>query len=341
MRYSQLLSSISFQIQIIVLRLFKNQNPYTVILLFAVALLLKLPVLLHPSLPIIGEHQGLWSLILAKTYLFFGTSAYLYTFCSIINIVMQGVFLNYIVNNFHLFPKRTYLPAYTYIILNCLVPSWGTLDVSFVNNWLVLILFNLTLHTYSDVNTRKVLFNIGFVFGCLCLLHIPNFWFLFFMAFAIGILRAYKPAEWMVTLLGVVTPIYLLGGIAYLWDKMYLFSTIFNSPFSKSFYLPQTLIIALGVVAIFVAIGFVVLAKDMTRMLFQIKKMWWVGIILFIVSLISTVGVFQQGPNIWLVSLIPATLFISKSWFVIKPKWLPEFLHLCLFAAVIYLSWIQ
>jgi hypothetical protein len=321
-----------------VLRLFKNQNPYTVILLFAVALLLKLPVLLHPALPAISENQGLWSLILAKIYQVFGTSAYLYTFFSIVNFALQGVFLNYIVNNFHLFPKRTYLPAYTYILINCLVPTWGTLDVSSINNWLLLILFNLILHTYSDVNTRKVLFNIGFVFGCLGLLHIPNFWYLFFMAFAIGTLRTYKPAEWMVTLLGLITPIYLLGGAAYLWDKMYLFSTIFNSPFSKNFSLAPSLTIALGVVAVCVAIGLIVLAKDMTRMLFQIKKMWWVGIILFTTSLVATVGVFQQGSGIWLAALIPATLFISKTWFVIKPKWLPELLHLCLFAAVIYLS---
>jgi len=285
------------------------------------------------------QHQVLWDILLKKTYGIFGTSVYFHSILAILCIVLQALYLNYIVSNYHLFNKRSYLPAYTYILVTSLLPQWSQPGVELFNNWLFLILIHLIYQTYSDLNTRKILFNIGFVFGLLVLLNFPNFWFLIFIAFAIAMLRAYKPAEWMVTLLGTITPLYLFAGIAYLSDNLFLISKLFSTNFTLDFRLSHQNIMALTVVLVLSLTGIILLSKQMSRMLFQIKKIWWVNILFFIFAIISTTSIYKQGADIWLVCLVPASMFISKSWMIAKPKWLPELLHLGFLAAIIYINW--
>lgn len=291
------------------------------------------------GLPQIEQHQVLWDILVKKTYRIFGSGVYLYSLLAIISIVLQALYLNYIVSNYHLFNKRSYLPAYTYILVTSLLPQWSQPGVELFDNWLFLILIHLIYQTYSDLNTRKILFNIGFVFGLLVLLNFPNFWFLVFIAFAIAMLRAYKPAEWMVTLLGTITPLYLFVGIAYLTDHLFLISKLFSTNFSLDFRLNNATIIALSVVLALSLAGIIMLSKQMGRMLFQIKKIWWVNILFFIFAIISTLGIYKQGTEIWVVCLVPAAMFICKSWMITKPKWLPELLHLGFIAAIIYINW--
>lgn len=291
------------------------------------------------GMPQMEQHQVLWDILLRKMYGIFGTSAYFHSLLAIVCIVLQGLYLNYIVSNYHLFNKRSYLPAYTYILVTSLLPQWSQPGVELFNNWLFLILIHLIYQTYSDLNTRKILFNIGFVFGLLVLLNFPNFWFLVFIAFAIAMLRAYKPAEWMVTLLGIITPLYLFAGIAYLSDNLFLISKLFSTNFTLDFRLSPQNIMALAVVLVLSLAGIILLSRQMSRMLFQIKKIWWVNILFFIFAIISTTGIYKQGADIWLVCLVPASLFICKSWVIAKPKWLPELLHLVFLAAIIYINW--
>lgn len=285
------------------------------------------------------QHQVLWELIMNKMYRIFGTSVYFFSFLAIVCIVLQALYLNYIVSNYHLLNKRSYLPAYTYILVTSLLPEWSQPGAELFNNWLFLILIHLIYQTYSDLNTRKVLFNIGFVFGLLVLLNFPNFWFLIFIAFAIALLRAYKPAEWMVTLLGVITPLYLFVGIAYLTDRLFLISKLFSTRFTLDFRLTHSTILALTVVLLLSLTGIILLSKQMGRMLFQIKKIWWVNILFFAFAILSTTGIYKQGAEIWLVCLVPASMFMCKAWLIAKPRWLSELFHLVLITAIIYINW--
>ncbi|HTO16231.1 MAG TPA: hypothetical protein VLZ83_10685 [Edaphocola sp.] len=304
-------------------------------------MIIKIPLLSGLPMPKVEEHQVLWDLILNKFFYFFGTSAYFYYFLAIINIFSQGLYLNYFINKFHLFNTRSYLPAYTYIIISSLNPRWSLFSVEIINNWLLLILLYNIFKTYNEVTIRKTLFNIGFLFGSLILLDLPNFWFFFFIAFSISILRNYTVPEWMVTLLGIVTPFYLLGSIAYLTDDLFLISKIFSTKFSWNFDFNLKRTIVLSIIGIYTFIGILIHGKDMGRMLFQIKKMWWIVFLFLVIAIISTMGIFQQGFSIWMVCLIPSVLFINKIWLISKPKWLPEFLNLLLIAAVVYLNWIM
>ncbi|RQO32219.1 hypothetical protein DBR32_00985 [Taibaiella sp. KBW10] len=321
------------------LKLFKNQNPYAIILLFILALVLKFNVLSHSSMPQLDQHQVLWSIVIKKLIAIFGKSGFFYTFLATLSIVAQGLYLNYVVNKYHFFSKRTYLPAYTYILLTCLLKEWGTFSVEMINNWLFLWLLNLVYSTYADQNARKSLFNIGCLYSLLMLLSFPNVLFIFFITIALLILRPFKLVEWMVTLLGMITPVYILGGLAYLTDSLYIFSDIFSVQFTLPKLLNSQTVIALSALGLLSIIGFVLLNQQMNRMLFQIKKLWWINIIFLFISILSTIPIFTLGNEIWIVTLLPASLFIMNVWFVQKPKWFAETMNMLLLATAIYLQW--
>ncbi|HRP90223.1 MAG TPA: hypothetical protein PKX92_09295 [Edaphocola sp.] len=323
------------------LKIFKTQNPYSIILLLIITLVIKIPLLSGLPMPKVEEYQVLWKIILNGFFKIFGTNVYFFYFLAIINIFLQGIYLNYIANKYHLFSSRTYLPAYTFIIVSSLNPRWSLFSVEIINTWLLLLLLNNVFRTYNDPNIRKTLFNVGFLVSCLILLDLPNFWFFFFIAFSITLLRNYIFSEWMVTLLGLFIPFYLLVSISYLTDDLYLISKIFSTKFGWNFDFNTKRTIILSVIGFFTFLGILIHTKDYGKMLFQIKKLWGVIFLLLFLTIISTVGIFQQGFSIWMVCLIPTTLFINKVWLIKKPKWMPEFFNFILLAAVVYLNWIM
>lgn len=325
----------SLQILNTVLKLFRNQNPYAVLILFITAALLKLPFFTAELSSSTLGHQVLWQLMLKKSSSILGSGSYFYYLISVINITLQGLLLNYVCNEFHLFSERTYLPAYTYILITSLLPEWTNLSVEMMNNWLIIIMLNLVFHTYSDINVRKVLFNVGFVLGLLTIFNLPNFWFLFYAVIAIAILRAYQPAEWMVTLLGVATPVYLFIGLAYLTDSMYMVSQAFSPDLDLYFILEQKVVMALSLLALMLLISIILLSRQMDRMLFQIKKMWWVSLLLLVFAMCSTLGLYKMGTQIWHVIMVPMALMLTQLWYIKKPRWMPELFNLILIAGIV------
>ncbi|MNS48820.1 hypothetical protein D3C72_814040 [compost metagenome] len=321
------------------LKLFKNQNPYAIIILLILTLVLKFNVLSHAVVPHMEQHQVLWGIFMRKFMDIFGGGGFFYTFLATVNIAGQALYLNYITNKYHFFSKRTYLPAYTYILASSLLPEWSLFSADMLNNWLFLGLINLVYSTYADQHARKSLFNIGCLYSLLFLLSFPNVFFIFFITIALLILRPFKLVEWMVTLLGMATPVYILGGVAYLTDSLYLFSSIFSVHFTLPRLLPVPAVIATATLGLLTITGFILLNQHMNRMLFQIKKMWWINIIFLFVSILSTIPIFTLGNEIWIVTLLPATLFISNIWFLKKPKWFAESLNFLLLAVIIYLQW--
>ena len=321
------------------LKLFRNQNPYSIIILFILAMVLKLPVLWHLDLPNIETNQILWKVFLGFLQSIFGHSTHTYFFLTTINIVLQALYLNFIVNNFHFYNKQTYLPAYTYILITSLLPQWSNFSLELANNWLILAMLHLIFQTYSDKNTRKTLFNIGFIFGLLLLSNLPNAWLFFFVALSISILRSYKPAEWMVTLFGITTPLYLLISIAYLTDNFYIVSKVFDINFSAYFKVSKFELYALSILLFLTILGGFVLLKQLSKMLFQIRKMWLVNALFLVFSILTTIGIYHQGAEIWILSLIPCSMLISKVWMIAKPKWMAESLNVLLIGGVVYLNY--
>jgi len=325
-----------------VLNLFRSYNPYSVIVLFLVAIFLKLAILIHPEMAFVAGHsQVVWLKLAGFLESFLGGSAFLVTFFALVNLFGQAIFLNRIANRHHLYPKATYLPALTYILVTSLFKDWNYLSAELIANWLVLAMLSAMLQLYSPTDVRKQIFNIGCFISLTAMLVFPNILFVLLLLVALGVLRPFKASEWMVGLLGIITPFYFLTGILYLTDNLGLLRQMIVIGFKLPGHLqhPEIVGTAAGFLLLLLLVGTWYLNHFMSRMLFQNKKWWWVVVASFLISLLAGAFTVARGYHQWMAMLVPVSFIIANLWFEERKKWITTIFFYLFAAVVIFAQW--
>jgi hypothetical protein len=325
-----------------VLNIFRNYNPYSVIVLFLLALFLKLAALIHPeAVSAINQHQIVWLKLNHFLQTILGNSSFLISLFAICNLFGQAIFLNQIGNRHHLFPKSNYLPALTYILVTSLFKDWNYLSAALIGNWFLLFMLSSMLKLYATTDGGKQIFNIGCFISLAALLVLPDIFFIALLLFALAILRPFKAAEWMVALLGILTPFYFLAGILYLTDDLPLMKHMFTIGLAFPFKIqhPVVIITAFSGLVLMLIAGLYYLNNFMSRMLFQNKKWWWVILAGFFVSLIAGTFTVAKGYSQWMPVLIPGSFVIANAWFEERKKWVTTVLFYLFLAVVIFAQW--
>lgn len=324
------------------LNLFRSYNPYSVIALFLVAIFLKLAILIHPEMAYItAESQIIWLKLARFLETILGNSSFLITFFAVVNLFGQAIFLNRIANRHHLFPKATYLPALTYVLVTSLFKDWNYLSAALVSNWLILATLSAVLQLYTSADARKQIFNIGCFISLMAMLVFPNIVFVLLLLLGLGTLRPFKISEWTVGLLGIITPFYFLAGILYLTDDLSLLKNTVSIDFSlpRQIADPEVVFTVLGLILAFLVIGILYLNYFMSRMLFQNKKWWWIVIASFLISIVAGMFTVAKGYNQWMAALVPASFIIANAWFAERKKWITTIFFYLFVAVVIFAQW--
>lgn len=325
------------------LNIFRSFNPYSVFALFLVAIVFKLAFLVHPVMPYqVAGSQYLWLQVVSFFESILGHSAFLLTFFAVVNLFGQAIYLNRIANTYHLFPRASYLPAMGYVLLTSLFKDWNYLSAALINNWLLLAMLSGMLQLYAAPDARKQIFNIGCFISLSTMLVFPNIAFVALLLLALAVLRPFKISEWMVGLLGILTPVYFLAGILFLVDDLPLLTKMVSVGFTlpEKMAHPEILITAFSVIALLMVTGVYYLNIFMSRMLIQNKKWWYVVICSFFVSLIAGTFTVAKGYNQWMAALVPVTFIVTNTWFEERKKWLPRVFIYLLMAAVIFVQWV-
>lgn len=324
------------------LNIFRNYNPYSVIVLFLLAIFLKLAILLHPEpVFVASQSQIVWMKLSAFIQAILGNSSFLITLFAICNVFGQALFLNSIANRHHLFPKANYLPALTYILVTSLFKDWNYLSAALISNWLILAMLSSMLKLYAATDARKQIFNIGCFISLTAMLVFPNIVFIVLLLLALAILRPFKAAEWMVGLLGILTPFYFLAGFLYLFDAIPLLQKMIAIGFSLPAKIehPSRVLTSFSMLMVMTVTGIYYLNIFMGRMLFQNKKWWWVIFACFFITLFAGIFTVAKGYNQWMALLIPACFIIANAWFEERKKWITTVLFYLFVAVVIFAQW--
>jgi hypothetical protein len=325
-----------------VLQIFKNYSPYAVMMLFIATILLKLGVILHPEpIFVASQSQIIWQKIADFLHSILGGSSFLITFFAVLNLFGQSIFLNKIANDHHLFPKSTYLPAITYLMVTSLFKEWNYLSGALINNWLVLAILSGVLKLYATEDARKHIFNIGCFISLSSFIIFPSFLYIILLLIALAVLRPFKVSEWMVGLLGLLTPYYFLVGILYLTDSLPLLQKVLAIDFSLTKPTSNIEVIATAAVffVIILVIGTFYLNYYMDRMLFQYKKWWWVTLCCFIISIVIGMFTLAKSYNQWMMILPVASLMIANTWFEERKNWFKLVCFYLFIAIIIFTQW--
>ena len=256
-------------------------------------------------------------------------------------IIVQALRLSVVLNQLKLFPKLYFVPALCYLFFTALYPAWNNITPALFVNFLILWLFILMAKLYSSAQSKPLIYNVGFLTGAIALVHAPALFLIPASFFALALLRAFRLNEWMILLLGILTPVYLLAAILFLNDNFASFISIlphFNwhlINLNNSY----SLLIMIAAAGLLLTSGIVAWQSNIGRMVIQTRRCWSVLFLLFLLSIPLVFGIKGEDTNEWLLGMIPAAALGSNVFVYSKNELLQNILFWLLVVVIIFNNW--
>ena len=240
-------------------------------------------------------------------------------------LFLQAVIINKIVTDQKMFQRNNYLTGMSYLLITSIFHVGFTstlISVSFII-WILSILFNLT----TQQNPKKNIFNLGLLTGVSILIFFPTFLFVLLIFFGLLIFRPFRIREWVILILGIITPFYFVLAFGYLLDKPeMLLSPLFYFRMPK-FSLTVFEISSLSITLLLVIIGFSYAQSNMRKLLVQSRNCWTIITAFLIFALF--IPFLSKTPQYYftLFCFVPASIFTASTFFYPEKKWFINLSH--------------
>lgn len=318
---------------------FKANNPYNAFILLIYGLLLKLPMFLHPVIPIQQKTDGFLFKILLNQLAVFGKALpAVYPIITFLLLFTQAITFNKLVSDQRLIQKSNYLTGMSYLLVTSLFSEWNILSSPLIINTLLVWVWAKMSGLYNNPNPKTSLFNIGIAIGCSTFFYFPSLAFSALIVFGLIVTRPFKLAEWLISLLGIITPYYFLLAYVFLTDnwKGYKFPGIAMG--MPQFYETRWALAAIIIVLIATGIGLFYIRQNFLRQLVQTRKSWNLVFLYFLVAVFIPFINATHTFKYWILCAVPLSAFLAAAFFYPQKKWFPQVLHWLMIAFVIAFS---
>lgn len=319
---------------------FKANNSYNNLLLLVYGILLKFPMFLHPKVPQQQQIDG----FLYREFLLIlkpiGNSLpVIYAVLTFVLLYTQAIYFNKLVNEQRIMHRPNYLTGMSYLLITSLFIEWNVLSSPLIINSLLIWVWSKMSGLYSNQKPKATLFNIGIAIGLSTFFYFPSLAFVALIIFGLAITRPFKLAEWLIALLGIVTPYYFLLAFVFLTDKWkgYHFPGFaVTSPAFNQTHLAYAAIILVLLSAI---IGIIYIQQNFRRQLIQARKSWNLTFLyLFVAVFIPFVNATHTF-EYWILCAVPLSAFIAAAFLYPAKNIIPLTLHWLMVAFVILISY--
>lgn len=279
-------------------------------------------MLVNASMPVAGATEYVFTIVLNFLKVIFFNSAFAVTFIAIMMQVAQALYLNYTVNKFKLFPKSSYVAAFAYITLSSLFPQYVSFNNVMIANWAMLAVIFAIFRLSQTTEPRKIIFNTGLVIGVATLIYMPAALYLILLLIAISIVRPFNIGEWLVAILGAITPVYFAAGLFYLYDVLHWLPDMLHLSFNTDYTMYKSanaIGVISGVFVLFITSVFV-LQQQIVRQGVYIRRGWGVVIIAIFFSILAAVLAHQANYAAWLLIVPPMAIVVANAYYHEKSK---------------------
>jgi hypothetical protein len=324
-----------------VVRIFKNKNPGNAFLLLLYALFLKFPLFLHPVKPMPDPGNNyIYHLLVRMIEPFSKSVPVIYSLIAFLLLFTQATLLNRIVNSLKLFPKANYLVGMSFLLTTSLLRDWTAFSAPLIVNSLLIWIWYRMVGLYNNSNPKTSIYNVAVLVGLLPLVYSPAVAFVGLLVIALIITRPLEVTEWMVAILGLVTPYYFLFVILFLTDQWqgtrilpYLSLHLPN--------LPRTIWITAGMGLLFLPLllGAYFVQANLNKMMINVRKTWGLLLWCFLVAIFI---IFINPDNSymhWMLLLMPIAAFHAAAYYYITSRWLTALLHWITFGFAIVIGY--
>lgn len=257
-------------------------------------------------------------------------------------VILQAIRLNLVLNEFKMFQQSAFTTAMAYILLSACLPQWCAITPALVANSFLVWIFIKLSKLYNNPSPKTLLFNTGLIVGITVMSYHPTAILVLVVLFTLAVVRPFRLAEWLILLIGILTPYYLLVSGLFLTDHMsfllsYTPELQINLPVH---YMDLWLYINSGVLLLSLIIGFNQWFPANNRMVIQVRKNWGAMLVMLLI-LLPVPFIFKKAglESIFLIT-VPLAAFISNAYLNPKRLWLPNLLFWLTIAIIIHNNWV-
>lgn len=195
------------------IRIFKANNPVSGFFLLVIAALLWLSFLLSKTeIAFAGTAMPFYSLILS----FLPANKFFSASFSILLIVVEGLLLNFIIQQFHLLKNQTYLPALVYVVLMSSLPETMFIHPVLFANLCLIPALKRCLDLSGETPASSAAFDSAFLVSVGSLFYFPAILFLVFVWISLVAFRPFSFRAWIIALIGICIP-YSFTTVYFYW----------------------------------------------------------------------------------------------------------------------------
>jgi hypothetical protein len=263
---------------------FKERNTFQVIILVILAAVAKLVYLLHPPTQTYLPQRGVLSNWLSVWYV--TAEPFLLAFLAFIINLASAFYANAVLSDQRMFPKTNMLTAMGMVMLSSFFPIANITSTGLCLLPLLIWLYSEVSGLYRAKSPKAAVFNVGLAVGLGAILYHPFILLAAFAAYGLASMRPFSFKEWLILLLGFLTPYYFLFAYDFLnghWHPLSHLPRLYYSfhQFGKDIYT----FITYGIVAVWLLFGFYEWNKALRRMLVQARKSWNLLLLLVFITI--------------------------------------------------------
>jgi hypothetical protein len=320
--------------------IFKSNAPQTNFFIVLLALCLKINAIVKGSAALYNKLDGvLYKRLIELMQSWVGNTSILFSLLAITLIIVQAISFNSIVNNLRLHKQPNYLTGMVYVIITSFFTEWQLFSAPLIVNTIMILVW-ARLSTLSNSSKPKAeIFNLGLLIGLCSFIYFPSFTFLLLIISGITLSRPFRLQEWIIGLLGVITPIYFL--VAYLYlvghTENYHFPG-FKISYPK-FNGDEAYFIAILFLLLMVSLGMYFINSNMRRLLIQTRKHWQLMYFYLIVALIVPFVNATTSFAYFILLAVPLSAIISSTYFYVQKKIIASILFWLAIGIVIFVNY--
>ena len=320
------------------LRLYKTNKPYLILLIPLTGLILWLNGFINCSTEFLNEisvSMPLYSLI--SPYINF--NCYISKTLALVLALSQAFYLSKLNKDFIFIKQRTYLHALVFLmILSSSYLTQYAIPALFAN-FFVLFAIDWMFSSYKKNKTNIQLFNAGFFISIAGLFYLSAFFLIIPILIIYFILHTFRLKEFLVILVGFITPLFLSVGILFLIDGLelyinsifdYIINSKYNFKMNTSAYVFYAYLLILLVVSFFNIMRVYVRKKISSR-----AFMSSFFVLIFSILLLYIILPFI-GREILVIAAVPIAYIITDSYVNSRNSFIQELSFIFLLLTLLY-----
>ena len=316
--------------------IFKANNPINHFILFIYGLALKLPAFLDPVVPVPQEMDGFLYRLLLRWLSEPGESfPLIYPLIAYLLVYLQAVSLNTLVNKHKLMQRPSYLTGMAYLLITSLFSEWELLSSPVIVNTLMIWVLGQMCTIHNSNKPKTILFNIGMAIGVASFFYFPTVVFYLLVMLGLFLTRPFRLPEWLVVLLGGVTPYYFFVSWIYLTGRWNTFELPVIHVSRPYFFQSTWSYLAIALILLTVIVGIYFVQTNLRRQLVHTRKNWTMILVYMPVAFFVPFININDRLDYWVLVAVPAAVISSAGFLYPTKKLFPVSMHWAMVCLVV------